>query len=69
MAHGSHKPIGIYMRGLILGVNKVHKFMLVLEDICGVESVKALKCKTLGTSVMYIAYTYIHGIMHMQTNA
>ena len=30
------------MRGLILGVNTylVHKFLLVLEDICGVESVK-----------------------------
>ena len=39
VAHGSHKPIGIYIRGLLL-----HKFLLVLEDICGVESVKKLSC-------------------------
>ena len=33
VAHGSLKPVEIYLRGLIL------KFLLILEDICGVESV------------------------------
>ena len=33
-------------------------------------TMKALKCKTLGASVMYIViYTYVHGNMHTQTNA